>query len=77
MRGKRITGGGRAHVRKTLYMATLVATRHKPTIRAFYPHLLGQGKSKMTALVASMRKLLTILNLMIRSNTPWNPHPHP
>ncbi len=77
LRGKRITGGGRVHVRKTLYMATLVATRHNPTIRAFYQHLLAQGKSKMTALVAAMRKLLTILNLMIRDNTPWNPQPHP
>ena len=76
MRGKRITGGGRAHVRKTLYMATLVATRHNPTIRTFYLRLQAQGKCKMTALVAAMRKLLTILNLMIRDNTPWNPQPN-
>lgn len=75
MRGKRITSGGRAHVRKTLYMATLVATRHNPTIRNFYLRLQAQGKCKMTALVAAMRKLLTILNQMIRDNTPWNPQP--
>lgn len=76
MRGKRITGGGRTHVRKTLYMATLVATRHNPTIRDFYLRLQAQGKCKMTALVAAMRKLLTILNLMIRDNTSWNPQPN-
>lgn len=71
MRGKRITGGGRICVRNALYMATLVATRHNPTICAFYQRLLKNGKSKMIALVACMRKLLTILNIMIRENQPW------
>lgn len=71
MRGKRTTIAGRASVRKALYMATLVATRHNPTVRAFYQRLLANGKSKMVALVAAMRKFLTILNLMLRQQTPW------
>jgi len=71
MRGKRITGGGRARVRNALYMATLVASVHNPTIRTFYLHLIANGKAKMTALIACMRKLLIILNVMIRKNQPW------
>jgi len=71
MRGKRITGGGRARVRNALYMATLVATVNNPTIRAFYLRLIANGKTKMTALVACMRKLITILNVMVREQQPW------
>ena len=75
-RGIRTIWGGRAHVRHALYMATLVATRYNPVIRAFYQHLLAGGKPKLVALVASMRKLLTILNAIIKSQQPWAPaHP--
>jgi len=71
LRGKRIVWGGRARVRSALYMATLVATRHNPLIRAFYQRLCAAGKPKKVALVACMRKLLTILNAMLRHQTPW------
>ena len=63
--------GGRAPVRTGLYMATLVATRHNPKIKAFYQCLVAAGKPKKLALTAAMRKLLVILNPMLRSNTPW------
>lgn len=71
MRGKRLVWGGRASVRATLYMAALVATRYNAPIRAFYQRLLSAGKPKKVALVACMRKLLTILNAIVRTNTPW------
>jgi len=71
-RGKRMTGGGRCHLRARLFMPTLVATRHNPTIRNFYQRLVANGKAKMTALIAAMRKLLTILNVMIARNETWN-----
>jgi transposase len=71
MRGRRTTFGGRASVRRALYMATLVATRHNPIIKAYYQRLVESGKKKMVALVASMRKLLTILNAMLRDQKPW------
>jgi len=71
-KGHRITQGGRASVRSALYMCTLVATRYNPTIKAFYLRLVSAGKPKMVALVASMRKLLTILNSMIKHNIPWD-----
>jgi transposase len=71
--GTRTTWGGRASVRATLYMATLVATRHNPTIRAFYHRLRLAGKPAKVALVAAMHKLLTILNAMIKHQTPWAP----
>lgn len=74
-RGKRTTWGGRAPVRCTLYMATIVATRFTPTIRAFYQRLLAAGKPKKVALVACMRKLLTILNAMLHHQTSWAPAP--
>ena len=75
MRGKRTTWGGRKDVRSSLYMATLVASRHNPVIRAQYQKLLAAGKPKKVALVACMRKLLTILNAMLRTGQPWrNPH---
>jgi len=65
-RGVRKIGGGRASVRHTLYMATLVATRHHPKIKAHYLHLQRMGKCKMAALTACMRKLLVILNAKLR-----------
>lgn len=70
-RGKRMIGGGRAHVRYILYMPTLVAIQHNPEIRRFYQRLLERGKSKMTALTAAMRKLLTILNALIVKQQYW------
>jgi len=69
--GKRHIQGGRAHVRKALYMATLVATRFNPQIQAFYQRLLAAGKEKKVALVAAMRKLLTILNTLIKKDELW------
>jgi transposase len=68
--------GGRARVREALfYMGALIASRHNPTIRAFYARLLAAGKPKKVALVAGMRKLLTILNAVMRNRTPWRcPH---
>lgn len=71
LRGKRTTWGGRAPVRAALYMAALVATRFNPVISAFYRRLLEAGKPKKLALVACMRKLLTILNAMLKHRTPW------
>ncbi len=65
MRGKCTTFGGRSSVRKVLYMAALVATRHNPVIRTFYDRLVTAGKSKKVALVACMRKLMTIFNAMV------------
>lgn len=72
-RGRRRTWGGRAPVRTALYMATLVASRHNPVIQAFYGRLVQAGKPKKLALVAAMRKLLTILNAMVRQEQPWDP----
>lgn len=63
--------GGRSHVRSVLYMATLVATRHNPAIKRFHQRLLAKGKPKKLALIAAMRKLLTILNDMVRRGEPW------
>lgn len=71
--GKRKVWGGRAPVRAALYMAALVATRHNPTIKEFYERLLGAGKSKKVALVACMRKLLSILNALVRDHCSWRP----
>jgi len=76
-RGQRRTWGGRAHVRSVLYMAALVAIQHNHIIRRYYEHLLEAGKAKKVALVACMRKLLTILNAMIRDNQPWKNPPQP
>lgn len=73
MHGKRAIWGGRACVRNTLYMATLSATRFNPIIRAHFLHLKNQGKPAKVALVACMRKLLTILNAMIHSMKSWQP----
>ena len=70
-RGKRRIKGGRADIRQVLYMATVAAVRFNPAIRHFYQHLLSQGKLKMVAIVACMRKFLTILNAMIRDMRPF------
>jgi transposase len=72
-RGPRRCWGGRATVRTVLYMATLVATRHNPVIRAVYERLRAAGKRKKVALTACMRKLLIILNAMVRTGRPWQP----
>jgi transposase len=72
-RGKRMTGGGRRDVRNGLYMSTVVACHHNSVLRSFYQRLLDNGKTKMTALIAAMRKLLTIINTMIAKGEYWNP----
>ena len=73
--GKREVWGGRAPVRATLYMGALVATRHNPVIKEFYERLLAAGKPKKVALVACMRKLLSILNVLMRDQAIWRcPH---
>ena len=72
MRGKRTIFGGRPSVRKVLFMAALVASRHNPVIKAFYQRLLAAGKPKKLALTACARKLLTILNAMARTRKPFN-----
>jgi len=72
LRGRRSIWGGRASVRGVLYMSTLAATRCNPAIRAFYERLRAAGKLPKVALVACMRKLLTILNAMLRGRTAWN-----
>ena len=69
LRGRRTVWGGRAQVREPLYMAALAATRHNPTIEEFYERLVEAGKPKKVALVACMRKLLTILNSMLKYRT--------
>src|SRR3990172_6720860 len=73
LRGRRTVWGGRATVRAALYMAALVATRFNPVIRPFYQRLLAAGKPKKVALTACMRKLLTILNAMLKHRAPWQP----
>jgi transposase len=75
LRGRRSCWGGRAVVRTALYMATLTGVRFNPILAAFYARLVAKGKSKKLALVACMRKLLTILNAMVRSKTRWAPRP--
>jgi transposase len=78
-RGRRVIHGGRAPVRAVVYMAALVGTRCNPVIKAFYRRLLAAGKPKKVALVACMRKLLTILNQMVRTGQRWQASPtlHP
>lgn len=73
--GHRSIWGGRAHVRAVLYMATLVATRRNPLIREFYLRLCAAGKKPKVALTACMRKLLTILNAMLKHHIPWSYSP--
>lgn len=72
MRGKRTIFGGRADVRRALYMATLAAIRFNRVIRQFYDRLVAAGKPKKVAIVACMRKLLVIMNAMVKSRRPWN-----
>lgn len=72
-RGKRRIFGGRTSVRSVLYMATLSAIKHNSVIKDFYHHLLDQGKLKKVALTACMRKLLVILNTMVKTGQDWNP----
>lgn len=74
--GKRRTWGGRSGVRAVVYMAAIVAMRHNPVIREFYERLLNAGKPKKVAIVACMRKLLTILNAMLRDQALWNASRH-
>ena len=75
-RGQRRIWGGRAAVRSALYMATLTAMRYNPVIAAFYQRLLAAGKPKKVAMVACMRKLLVILNAMVRDNAAWDQARH-
>lgn len=69
--GKRKTIGGRSIVRSALYMSALVASRHNPKIKSFYQRLLAAGKEKKVALVAAMRKLIGILNTLIKNDETW------
>jgi transposase len=73
LRGRRCVWGGRANVRTALYMAALVASKHNPVIRDFHARLRAAGKPKKVALVACMRKLLVILNAMLKARTAWRP----
>ena len=76
-RGTRTIWGGRAHVRATLYMSTLVAVRYNSVLKACYKRLCAAGKAKKVALTACMRKFLTILNAMVKHQTPWQPQEVP
>ncbi len=73
MRGKRSIWGGRARVRAALYMGALTASRCNPAIRDFYQRLLAAGKPKKVALTACMRKLLIIMNSIVKSGQRWDP----
>lgn len=73
-KGKRMTGGGRKYVRNRLFMPTLVAIRHNPVLKKYYHRLVEQeGKIKMVAIVAAMRKLLCMMNAMLKNNQSWQP----
>lgn len=74
-RGRGVISGGRASLRTTLYMAALVAARHNPPLRVFYQRLCAAGKPPKVALIAVLRKLVTIVNAMIRHQQPWQPTP--
>lgn len=75
-KGRRRVQGGRFEIRRVLYMATLTAARHNPAIKIFYDRLLAAGKLPKVALVACMRKLLTTLNAMVKTNKPWDKSLH-
>jgi transposase len=77
MRGRRTIYGGRSRIRTLLYMAATTAIRSNPVIRAFYERLKSRGKPHKVAIVACMRKMLTILNAMVRDGTPWTPEIKP
>jgi transposase len=70
-RGRSFIGGGRTAVRSALFMGAMVAKKHNPVLKAFFDRLVAAGKPKMVALIAVARKLLTILNAMLRDNLPW------
>jgi len=70
-RGKSFIGGGRASVRTALFMGALVARRHNPVLKAFFERLIAAGKPKKVAIIAVARKLLTMLNAIVRDRTPW------
>lgn len=70
-RGHRMIGGGRTSVRNVLYMAALVAIRHNPVVRATYQRLVNRGRPKKVAIIACLRQLLTILNAIVRTKSPW------
>jgi transposase len=72
-KGKSMIGGGRAPVRSALFICAMVGVRHNPLLKAFYQRLITAGKPKMVALIAAARKLLTILNAILRDNKPWQP----
>lgn len=74
-RGKRRVWGGRRNIRTMLFVGALVASRFNPVIKSLYQRLCAAGKPKKVALVACMRKLLTVVNSMLRTKTPWNPKP--
>lgn len=75
-KGKSFCSGGRAMVRNALYMAVLSAVRFEPVFKAFYGRLIAKGKAKKVALVACMRKLLTIMNALVKRNEKWDPTRH-
>lgn len=75
-RGKRMICGGRTAVRSALYKAAIVAMRHNPVSQTWYERLVAVGKPKKVAIVACMRKLLNILNAMVRTARPWKEGPH-
>jgi transposase len=72
-RGKSFTGGGRKTVRSALFLAAMVASRHNPVLKQFRDKLVAAGKPKLVALIAVARKLLTILNAILRDRRPWQP----
>src|SRR5690606_13457958 len=74
-RGRRRIAGGRAGVRSSLYMATISGVRYNGALRAMYERLVSAGKAKKQALIGCARKLLVILNAMVRSGQPWQPDP--
>jgi transposase len=71
--GKSFIGGGRANVRRVLFMGAMVAARFNPTLKLFRDKLVAAGKPKLVAIVAVARKLLTILNAILRDKSPWQP----
>jgi transposase len=70
-RGRSFIGGGRTAIRTALFMGAMVARRHNPVLKAFFERLVAAGKPRMVALIAVARKLLTILNAIVRDNRPW------
>jgi transposase len=72
-RGKSFIGGGRKNVRRALFLAAMVASRHNPSLKLFRDALVAAGKPKLVALIAVARKLLTILNAILRDRQPWQP----